>query len=237
MPPAASSSAICSPTPATPTAAEDWALRSGASASVSSTTSTPTTRTQGTHVGAIRSSGNLYCPATPKALFELRPLARGANAEQTETHDKLCQQLRRYKLSPITGYNPDGYRRVALPRRPGQAALPTQTRVDRRSDHTRPQVLMPPEHPPTCCRQKTITVPPSVNAKTAQKHDYPSAAHRRSYTRRTAAERAYATVKDPATNDLAKGWCRLIELTPIALFTATAFVARNLRIADSLAAR
>src|SRR5450755_371136 len=33
------------------------------------------------------------------------------------------------------------------------------------------------------------TVPPEVHAKTAQKHDYPSQSHRRSYARRSAAER------------------------------------------------
>jgi hypothetical protein len=191
---------------------------------------------QGTHEGAIRSGGNLYCPATPKALLELRPLARGANAKQTEAHDRLCQELSSHKLSPITGHDPDGYRRVLCPAVQGKLRCPLRP-ASMELDHTRPQVPRPPEHPPKCCRQKTITVPPSVNAKTAQKHDYPSAAHRRSYTRRSAAERAYATVKDPATNDLGKGWCRLTGLTPIALFTATTFVARNLRIADSFAAR
>jgi hypothetical protein len=103
--------------------------------------------------------------------------------------------------------------------------------------HSRPEVLAPPEHPPRCCSQRTITVPPSVNAKTAQKHDYPSPEHRRSYARRSAAERAYATVKDPASNDLGRGWCRLTGLTPIALFAAGVFVARNLRVADAFAAR
>ena len=32
----------------------------------------------GTHHGAIISNGNLYCPATPRALLELGPLARDA---------------------------------------------------------------------------------------------------------------------------------------------------------------
>ena len=80
-------------------------------------------------------------------------------------------------------------------------------------------------------------MPASVNAKTAQKHDYPSPEHRRSYARRSAAERAYATVKDPASNDLSRGWCRLMGLAPLALFAATVFVARNLRVADAFAAR
>jgi hypothetical protein len=43
--------------------------------------------------------------------------------------------------------------------------------------------------------------PPQVAAKTRQKHDYPSAAHRRSCTRRTGAERTFSTAKDPASNN------------------------------------
>jgi hypothetical protein len=190
----------------------------------------------GTHMGATRSNGALYCPATPTMLLELAPLARGASAEQTDAHDQQAAELAKYKLAPITRRDPDGYHRVACPATQGKLRCPHRP-ASMQLDHTRPQVLGAPEHPPACCRQKTITVPPSVNAKTAQKHDYPSPAHRRSYARRTAAERAYATVKDPATNDLSRGNCRLTGLTPIALFTATIFIARNLRIADAFHAR
>ena len=63
-----------------------------------------------------------------------------------------------------------------------------------------------------------------------QKHDYPSTAHRRSYARRTGAERGFATAKDPATNDISRGWCRLMGLTPLMLFTTTLLVVRNQRI-------
>jgi hypothetical protein len=76
-----------------------------------------------------------------------------------------------------------------------------------------------------------------IEVGTAQKHDYPSPEHRRSYARRSAAERAYATVKDPASNDISKGWCRLRGLAPIALLAASVFVARNLRVADAFATR
>jgi hypothetical protein len=190
----------------------------------------------GTHHGAICANGNLYCPATPTPLLELTPLARGATPEQTAAHDGLCDELARYKLAPITRRDQDGYHRVACPAVQGKLRCPLRP-ASMKLPHTRPQVLTAPEHPPACCQQQTITVPPAVNAKTAQKHDYPSPAHRRAYARRSAAERAYATVKDPATNDLGKGWCRLMGLTAIALFTATAFIARNLRIADAFAAR
>jgi hypothetical protein len=97
-------------------------------------------------------------------------------------------------------------------------------------DRDRPEILQPPEHPPGCCTRQTLTVPPEVTAKTAQKHDYPSAAHRRSYARRTGAERGFATAKDPATNDISRGWCRLMGLTPLTLFAVTLLIVRNQRI-------
>ena len=74
-------------------------------------------------------------------------------------------------------------------------------------------------------------------AKTRQKHDYPSAAWRRSYRRRTSAERANATIKDTASNNIARGWCRLTGLSAITLWIACLLVIRNQRVADSYQAR
>jgi hypothetical protein len=99
-----------------------------------------------------------------------------------------------------------------------------------RLDRDRPEILQPPEDPQACCTQLTITVPPEVNAKTAQKHDYPSAAWRRSYSRRSGAERGFATAKDPASNDISRGLCRLMGLAPLMLFTVTLLIVRNQRI-------
>jgi hypothetical protein len=191
---------------------------------------------KGTHNGATINNGRLYCPATPKQLLALGPLGPAATPEQTALHDQQSAELTRYKLSPINRPDTDGYHRVICPAahstircplRPGSLTLP----------HDRPTVLDPPQHPPICCTQKTITVPPAINAKTAQKHDYPSAAHRTSYHRRTAAERTFATVKDPATTTLARGACRLTGTTPNALHATTALIARNIRIADAFTAR
>ena len=94
---------------------------------------------------------------------------------------------------------------------------------------TAPRSSRPPEHPQACCAQQTITVPPGVLAKTAQKHDYPSAAWRRSYARRAGAECGFATIKDPVASDISRGWCRLMGLAPLMLFTATLLVVRNQR--------
>ncbi len=191
---------------------------------------------KGTHDGAIISNGNLYCPKTPRQLLELGPLARGASPGDTAAHDAKTAEPGRYKLGRLTADDEDGYHRVQCPASMGKIRCPLRP-ASMTLDRDRPEILNPPEHPQACCEQQTITVPPEVTAKTAQKHDYPSQAHRRSYARRTGAERGFATAKDPATNDISRGWCRLMGAAPLMLFTTTLLVVRNQRILAAWNAR
>ena len=104
--------------------------------------------------------------------------------------------------------------------------------------NSRPEIYEVPEHPPRCCTQHSVTVPPEVNAKTRQRHDYPSAAHRRSYGRRSGAERANSRLKDPAgINVSARGWCKQMGLVPFSLFLACACVVVNFDLVDSFEAQ
>jgi hypothetical protein len=191
---------------------------------------------QGTHHGAIIANGNLYCPATPRPLLELSPLPPGATPEAVASHDQQAAELTRYKLGRHTTDDNDGYHRVMCPAamrkircplRPASMTLP----------RNRPEILTPPAVPQPCCTQRTITVPPDVAAKTRQKHDYPSREWRLSYRRRTSAERANATIKDTATSNIARGWCRLTGLTPLTLWLACLIVTRNQRILATFQAR
>ena len=191
---------------------------------------------KGTHDGAIIANGNLYCPATPRTLLELGPLPRDTTPEQAATHDAKTSELARYKLGRLTRDDEDGYHRVACPAAMGKIRCPLRP-PSMTLDRDRPEILQPPENPQACCTQQTLTVPPEVTAKTAQKHDYPSKAHRRSYARRTGAERGFATAKDPATNTISRGWCRLMGLTPLTLFAVTLLVVRNQRILAAWDAR
>ena len=184
---------------------------------------------KGTHHGAIIANGNLYCPATPRLLLELGPLARDATPDQTAAHDRQTAETARYKLGKITRDDTDGYHRVMCPAVMGKIRCPLRP-ASMTLDRQRPQILTPPQHPPDCCDQQTLTVPPQVAAKTRQKHDYPSAAHRRSYARRTGAERTFATAKDPASNNIARGWTRLMGLAPLMLWLACLLAVRNQRI-------
>ena len=226
-------------TPATPTASrETGPSRSARPAPPSSRTSTPCLLTgpRGTHQGAIIANGNLYCPAAPRTLLELGPLARTATPAQAAAHDAKTTEAARYKLGRLTRDDEDGYHRVQCPAAAGKIRCPLRP-PSMTLDRDRPEILRPPEHPQACCNQQAITVPPDVLAKTSQKHDYPSAAWRRSYARRTGAERGFATAKDPASNDISRGWCRLMGLAPLMLFTATMLAARNQRILHAWDAR
>jgi hypothetical protein len=191
---------------------------------------------RGTCHGAIIANGNLYCPQTPQALLQLGPLPPGAPTEDTTVHDQQCAELARHKLGRHTAGDADGYHRVTCPAAAGKirCSLRPQSMTLSRD---RPQILTPPEHPPACCTQQTITIGPDVAAKTRQKHDYPSPAHRASYARRTGSERTFSTIKDPATTTIARGWCRLTGLTPLMLWIACLLAVRNQRILATWDAR
>ncbi len=192
--------------------------------------------TRGTHEGAICFNGNLYCPATPAALFEIEPLARNASPERTKSHDERSAELARYKLGRISTDDADGYHRVMCPAEMAKlrcVAKPSSLLFG----FDRPQVSSPPVELPKCCSQASITVGPEVNAKTAQKHDYPSRAHRQSYARRTAVERSYSTLKDPASTDTTRGWCRVMGLPAVTLMLVCAVVVRNFRVIDAFEER
>jgi hypothetical protein len=192
--------------------------------------------TRGTHLGALCHNGNLYCPATPGPLLAISPLPRGASKDDVAAHDLRCDELSRYKLGRISRDDADGYHRVMCPAVMGKLRCPL-----RESSMTLPlrlpEILEPPALPPVCCVQATITVPVTVNAKTAQLHDYPSKAHRVSFARRTAVERGYSTLKDPASTDTTRGWCRVMGLTAVSLLLACAIVVRNQRILDAFEER
>ncbi len=192
--------------------------------------------TKGTFGGAIAWNGELYCPATPRGLFELGPLARGAGSEEQAAHDRRFAELSSYRLARIGADSKDGYHRVICPAVGGKLRCPLRAgSMSRGYEH--PEVLSPPRHPPLCCSNQTMTVPPAVMAKTAQRHPYPGPAWRKSYARRSAAERSNATLKDPARVSVERGWCRLMGLPAMTIMLACLVVVRNLRVLDSFAAR
>ena len=137
-------------------------------------------------------------PVHPHAAVLALPSPRGASEADQQRLDAASAELSRYKLGVSSGEDTDGHLRVSCPAVLGKIRCPLRPSSLSLS-FERPSVAAPPTGElPACCRQRTVTVPPSVAAKTRQRHDYPSAAHRRSYGRRTASERSFASGKDPA---------------------------------------
>ena len=164
------------------------------------------------------------------------PPRRGASPEELAAYDKKAAELASYKLGRVASEDQDGYWRAGCPAVLGKARCPLRPE-SLGLPYDRPSVTSPPQHPPLCCRQRTITVAPEVNAKTAQKHDWGSAAWRASYARRAASERANSTIKDPASNDTSRGWCRMMGLAPLVFFLGPLLAVRNLRALDAFEAR
>jgi hypothetical protein len=184
---------------------------------------------RGTHEGAVICNGNLYCPATPGPLLQLAALPPGATPAEVAAHDNQTAELARHKLGLHAADDADGRRRHACPAVTGKIRCPLRP-ASMTLSRDRPEILAPPQHPPACCTQQTITAGPEVAEKTRQKHDYPSHAWRLSYQRRTAAERLNSTIKDTATTTIARGWIRLTGLTPLMLWLACLMAVRNQRI-------
>ena len=189
----------------------------------------------GTHHGAVIANGNLYCPQPPAATGTLAPAPRSPQPA-IAAHDQQTAELARHKLGVHAADDADGYHRVTCPAAAGKIRCPLRPDSMLLS-RDRPEILTPPEHPPACCTQQTITVPPDVAPKTRQKHDYPSPQWRRSYRRRTAAERVNATIKDTAATSIDRGWCRQMGLAPLTLWIACLLAVRNQRILTTFQAR
>lgn len=191
---------------------------------------------KGTHAGAVMANGNLYCPATPRALLELAPPGFGPSASVVAAHDAKVAELSRYKFGRHSADGADGSHRVTCPAVMGKLRCPLKV-ASMTLPFDRPEVIDPPGERPRCCAQDTVTVTADINAKTRQKHDYLSPAHRRSYARRTAVERVFSTLKDTASTSIRRGWCRLMGRTKNLVMLVAAVAVRNLRVLAAFAAR
>ena len=191
---------------------------------------------RGTSQGAIVANGNLYCPAAPRALLDSgrSPSPPPRSRPRRTTPRPPRPPATSSAASPATTNT--GCHRVQCPAAAGKICCPLRP-SSMALDRDCPEILAPPQHPQACCIRQTITIGPGVLAKTAQKHDYPSAAWRRSYARRSGAERGFATAKDPASNTISRGWCRLTGLAPLMLFTTALLAVRNHRILAAWNAR
>ena len=161
------------PTPATPTATpEPGPSRSGSPARSWSRTCTPPTADPAAPTTAPSSPTAPLLPGHAQHTAGTRPARPRRDPGQTAAHDQQTAEIARYKLGKITTDDHDGYHRVMCPAAMGKIRCPLRP-ASMRLDRADREILTPPGHPPACCTQQTITVPPQTCAKTAQEARLP----------------------------------------------------------------
>ena len=107
----------------------------------------------------------------------------------------------------------DGYRRLICPA--AEASFAARAGPGRsRSPASARRSPDPPKHPPTCCSQQTITIPESWTRRPRKSTTTPLRRTAPHTPRRPPPSAPFSTIKDPAANDIKRGWCRLIRGSP-----------------------
>ena len=95
-----------------------------------------------------------------------------------------------------------------------------------------PTVVNPPEHAtaPKCCTQKFVTVPGAALDKLRQKPYWGSTEWWLSYNRRTHVEGIFGNLRNPDTQSIKRGFCRVQGLVKTSLMLTFEAMAANIRL-------
>lgn len=184
---------------------------------------------QGTYRGALKVDGELYCPSMPTGLHRL-PDTYYKDTKQVQAAEQLAAQRDTWRMLPLASEDPDGFQRMQCPAERGKARCPLKEASLAKPASTTPTVLAPPAEPGACCTQRTIKVPPSVNASTRQKHPWRTAAWRTSYDRRNVVEGAIGVLKTAGGGDVKRDHIRVMGVVGHSLLMAFAVAGVNLQL-------
>ena len=186
---------------------------------------------KGTCHGAIIANGNLYCPGTPRPLLELGPLARTATSQQAADHDRQTANWPATSSDASPPTTRTATTACSAPPPWARSAARCRHRFDDAGPRTIPKSCSPARTSPGLLRAaddhrpaRTCSPRPRRNTTTRPR---PGAAP---IPAAPAPNAASPPPRTPPANDIARGWCRLMGLAPLMLFTTTLLIARNQRI-------
>ena len=204
-------------------------------------------------------AGMLFCVATPDELFDnpppphfkIGPLRRRATTEERLSHEyntkaldeflarnaKLHQHAFVFNQNTPTKSDPAQTQWIC----PGKAGK-LKCELCPLSEHypaDRPVVENPGPlaTAPEACRQATITVPGPVLAKLRQRDSWRSPKWIDSYARRSAIEGIFGNLRSQSTQNIKRGFCRVVGLVKTSLMLAFEAVAANIRLLRKWAKR
>ena len=193
--------------------------------------------------------GTPHCPAMPDHLvridrpprFHSGPPPSNASREKRAQYELDKRRLEQFN-ELIAQRQTWAFRRVAGPDRTGKERWECPAQAGRRVcancplsqmyDESTPRVQDPPTGPgiPKCCTQRTVTIPGDVTPKIRQRLYWGSVEWIKSYNRRTYVEGSYGNLKNPDTENITRGWCRVVGLVKTGILLAAAVAASNIRL-------
>jgi hypothetical protein len=193
---------------------------------------------RGTHAGARIIAGTPHCPAMPATFDTIHRPERLVQTPALDTFTADIERREQWSLRRVAGPDRDGKERYECPARagklrcplqPGSLALPLAT----------PTVLTPPDPDtaPTCCSQRTITVPGEVDAKARQRHYWGSPNWVKAFNRRSRVEGWFGNLKNDNTEALGRGAFRVMGMCKTSIMVAIFAAATNLRLLRAWARR
>jgi Transposase len=183
-------------------------------------------------------AGTPHCPAMPAAFDTIQRPDRLVQNPALDTFTADIERREQWAMRRIAGPDRDGKERYECPARagklrcplqPGSLALPLAT----------PTVLTPPDPDtaPTCCTQRTVTVPGDVDAKARQRHYWGSPNWIKAFNRRSRVEGWFGNLKNDSTEALGRGAFRVMGICKTSIMVAVFAAATNLRLLRAWAKR
>jgi hypothetical protein len=193
---------------------------------------------RGTHEGARIVAGTPHCPAMPGTFDHIARPERLAAGETLDTFVADIDRREQWAFRRVAGPDISGKERYECPARAGRLRCPLHP-TTMAAPLVTPTVQTPPpaDEAPTCCRQRTITVPGSVDTKSRQRYYWGSRQWISAFSRRSRVEGWFGNLKNDSTEALGRGAFRVMGICKTSLMLTIYAVSTNLRLLRGWARR
>jgi hypothetical protein len=204
------------------------------------------------HEGIRVVNGVPYCVKKPDALvdnprpphFKVGPLKKKATDGDKLNRERNLKDLKHFQDHEVerepyafvfhennpTAKDPFNSRWIC----PGKAGKVQRELCPGSADYgdDRPVVLNPGprELAPKCCTQQTVSIPGPVLVKLRQRNVWGSPDWIESFSRRTHIEGIFGNLRNPSTQNIKRGFCRVTGLVKTSLMLTFEVIAANIRV-------
>jgi len=193
---------------------------------------------RGTHQGARIVTGVPHCPAMPEMFDHIPRPERLAGGDALDAFVADIDRREQWAFRRVAGPDLTGKERYECPARAGRLRCPLHA-GSMAAPLATPTVQSPPpaEEAPTCCKQRTITMPGSVDTKSRQRYYWGSRQWISAFSRRSRVEGWFGNLKNDSREALNRGAFRVMGICKTSLMLTVFAAATNLRLLRAWARR